>query len=192
MSEALVIRQASPDEIDEMVSIDVDACTLFDELGLDANLTPDHPYSVAERACWMRCAREGNAFLAGHVGAPPVGLLVMDRVDGVPYLEQLSIRRGAMGRGLGRRLLEHAIGWTGREPLWLTTYTHIPWNRPFYERHGFLTIPGAACPPGVAAMLDDQRRALPDPHRRIAMRRPGALLEGNRVSDCACACVESR
>jgi len=178
MSEALVIRQASPDEIDEMVSIDVDACTLYDQAGLDADLGPEHPYSVAERACWTRCAREGNAFVADPPDAPPVGLLVgllvLDRIDGAPYLEQLSVRRTAMGQGLGRRLLARAIEWAGREPLWLTTYDHIPWNRPFYERHGFVTIPESACPPGIVAILDDQRRALPAPEQRIAMRRKPA------------------
>ncbi len=172
MSEALAIRQASADEIDEMISIDVDACTLYVEAGLDADIGPEHPYSVAERACWTRCAREGNAFVAGPPDARPVGLLVMDCIDGAPYLEQLSIRRIAMRQGLGRRLLERAIEWAGREPLWLTTYTHIPWNRPFYERHGFVTIPEPACPPGMVAILDEQRRALPVPAQRIAMRRP--------------------
>lgn len=158
-----------------MVSIDVDACSLYDQAGLDANLGPEHPYSVAERACWTRCAREGNAFVAGPPGAPPVGLLVMDRIDGAAYLEQLSIRRAAMRQGLGRHLLARAIAWAGREPLWLTTYAHVPWNRPFYERYGFVTIPEPACPPGIVAVLDDQRRALPAPDQRIAMRRVPAV-----------------
>jgi ribosomal protein S18 acetylase RimI-like enzyme len=78
-----------------------------------------------------------------------------------------------MRQGIGRRLLERAIEWAGGESLWLTTYAHIPWNRPFYERHGFVTIPESACPPGIVAILDDQRKALPAPHQRIAMRRVG-------------------
>jgi GNAT superfamily N-acetyltransferase len=172
VSEPLLIRRASPEEIDEMISIDVDASTLYVEAGLDADLGPEHPYSVAERACWTRCAREGNALVAGPPGGRPVGLLVLDRIDGAPYLEQLSIRRTAMRQGLGRRLLARAIEWAGREPLWLTTYADIPWNRPFYERHGFVTIPESACPPGFVAILDDQRRALPAPDQRIVMRRP--------------------
>jgi GNAT superfamily N-acetyltransferase len=171
VSEAFVIRKASPDEIDEIVSIDVDACSLYDQVGLAADLGPEHPYSAVERACWTRCAREGNAFVAGPPGAPPVGILVMDRIDGAPYLEQLSIRRTAMRQGLGRRLLYRAIEWAGREPLWLTTYGQIPWNRPFYQRHGFVTIPESACPPGIVKVLDDQRGALPAPEDRIAMRR---------------------
>jgi len=51
VSEAPTIRRASPNEIDEMVSIDVDACTLFTEAGVDADLGPEHPYSIAERTC---------------------------------------------------------------------------------------------------------------------------------------------
>ena len=129
VSEAFLIRRASPDEIDDMVSIDVDASTLYVEAGVDADLGPEHPYSVNERACWTRCAREGNAFVAGLPNASPVGLLVMDRIDGAAYLEQLSIRRSAMRQGLGRRLIEHAIAWAGREPLWLTTYAHIAAGR---------------------------------------------------------------
>lgn len=104
-------------------------------------------------------------------GASPIGLLVLDRIDGAAYLEQLSVRRTAMRQGLGRRLLGRAIDWAGDAPLWLTTYAHVPWNRPFYERHGFVTIPESACPPGIVAILDDQCRALPAPDERIAMRR---------------------
>jgi GNAT superfamily N-acetyltransferase len=172
MRTTIEIREASPAEIDEMVDVDVDACTLYVEAGLDADLGPEHPYSIAERECWTRCAREGNAFVAGRRDERPVGLLVMDRIDGLPYLEQLSVRRRAMGEGLGRRLLERAIEWAGGEPLWLTTYGHIPWNRPFYERHGFVVMAESACPPGIVAILADQRRALPAPEDRIAMRRP--------------------
>ncbi len=127
---AVAIRPASADEIDEMLSIDSDACTLYVEAGLDADLGPGHPYSVAERAYWTRRAR-------------------------------------------GRRLLEHAIEWAGGEELWLTTYSHVPWNRPFYERHGFVTIPEPDCPAWIVALLNAQREALPAPDKRIAMRRGG-------------------
>lgn len=174
MTDDVEIRRASPAEIDEMVAIDVDAGTLYDEAGLHGDLGPEHPYSIAERACWTRCARAGNAFVAGRPNERPVGLLVMDRIDGAPYLEQLSVRRSAMQQGLGRRLLHHAIAWAGGEPLWLTTYAHLPWNRPFYERHGFVRVPELACPSGIVAILEDQRRALPAPRERIAMRRGGA------------------
>jgi GNAT superfamily N-acetyltransferase len=171
VSNGFFIRRASSAEIDEMVAIDTDACALYERAGIHADLGPEHPYSLAERAYWTEAARKGGAFVAGPSGSAPVGLLIMERIDGAPYLEQLSVRMSAQGRGLGRWLLARAIEWAGGEPLWLTTYAHLPWNRPFYERHGFLTVPEPECPPGMVAILNDQRRALPAPEHRIAMRR---------------------
>jgi GNAT superfamily N-acetyltransferase len=172
-SPAITIRQASPAEIDEFVAIDNDAGALYAQAGLDLDLGPEHPYARAERAYWTRAAEDGGVFLAEQAGGAAVGLLVMALVDGEPYLEQLSVRTGAMRRGLGRRLLAHAIAWAGERPLWLTTYAHFPWNRPFYESTGFAVVPEAECSPGIVALLEDQRRWLPAPEQRVAMRRAG-------------------
>jgi hypothetical protein len=98
-------------------------------------------------------------------------MLVMGFVDDAPHLEQLSVRRVAMRRGIGRRLLARAIEWSAHRPLWLTTYAHLPWNRPFYESVGFAVVPEPACPPSIVQILDEQRRWLPAPAERIAMRR---------------------
>ncbi len=168
--DAITIRPASPAEIDELVAIDDDASTLYAQAGFDIHFGPEHPFARAERACWTRVAGEGGAFLAEQPGGHAVGLLVMDIVDGAPYLEQLSVRTSAMRRGLGRRLLGYALTWAGTQPLWLTTYAHLPWNRPFYESAGFAVVPESQCPPGMVAILEDQRRWLPAPDQRIAMR----------------------
>lgn len=166
------LRRASAAEIDEIMSIDDDACTRYDNAGLHIGRGPDHPVSQAERVRWTEAARNGWIFLAGARAARPVGLLVMGRVDGQAFLDQLSVRMADQGRGLGRRLLQQAIAWAGAEPLWLTTYAHVPWNRPFYERHGFAVVPPSQCSPGLVTILDEERVHLPDPHQRIAMCRP--------------------
>jgi len=171
MAHEIFIRRASPDDLAEVIAIDEDACELYRQADIHLDFAPDHPFAVAERADWARAAHAGDVFLAGPAGAPPVGLLVMMRVDGAPYLEQLSVRMRAQKQGVGRRLLMRAIDWAPGEPLWLTTYAHLPWNRPFYERHGFAVVPEPECPPGMLAILEDQRRWLPRPEQRIAMRR---------------------
>lgn len=168
----ITIRPASPDDIDEAVAIDDDACTLYEAAGLKVALGPEHPFARAERARWTRAAEEGLAFLAIAPDGRAVGLLVLGRLaDGEPYLEQLSVRSSAMRQGIGRRLLARAIAWAGGAPLWLCTYAHVPWNRPFYEREGFVVVPEAECPREVIEDLREQRRSLPAPEERIAMRR---------------------
>jgi GNAT superfamily N-acetyltransferase len=104
-----------------------------------------------------------------------LGFAALDIVDGDPYLEQLAVRAAAMRRGIGALLLAHAAAWAKAQAgraLWLTTYSHLPFNRPYYERHGYLVVPEEDCGPGILHHLAEQRRYLPAPAERVAMRRP--------------------
>jgi GNAT superfamily N-acetyltransferase len=176
MDTPLIIRAASPGDIDEAVAIDDDACTLFKTVGLHVDVAPE--YSSAERERWTRSMREGNAFFADWPGGHSAGLLVLGFVNDEPYVEQLSVRARAMRQGIGRLLLRHAFEWASGRPVWLTTYAHVTWNRAFYEREGFAVIPESQCPRGILELLAEQRRYLPAPGERIAMR---AWVHGTQV-----------
>jgi GNAT superfamily N-acetyltransferase len=168
------IRSGTPNDFGVIVALDDDAARLYDEAGLDLHLADDHPFTVAERAMWLRSLEAGDTFVAVDAEGAPVGFAALELVDGAPYLDQLSVRRASMGRGIGRALLSRAVVWArahGRE-LWLTTYGHLPWNRPFYEKEGFAVVAPEAWSPGMAALIADQRSALPAPAQRVVMRRP--------------------
>lgn len=167
------LRTLSPDDIREAIAIDDDATALFATVGVHFDITPEHPFARAEYARWTRAARDQLAFIADLDEQPSAALLVLGYVDGMPYLDQLAVRMAAMRRGLGRRLVRHAIAWA-RGPLWLTTYAHVPWNRAFYESEGFAVV--RACPPEITAILDEQRRYLPHPEQRIAMRYDASAI----------------
>jgi GNAT superfamily N-acetyltransferase len=172
-SVTFVVRSARQDEIDVLVDIDEDSGALFASMGIDFSaLTPDHPYVRKERIQWLASIDRGDAYLALGTAGDSLGILVMDYLDGAPYLEQLSVRMRAMRRGLGTALLRRGIEWAtahGSE-LWLTTYGHVPWNRPYYERFGFTVVPECECAPQMQACLEAQRSALPLPQQRVAMR----------------------
>jgi GNAT superfamily N-acetyltransferase len=56
------------------------------------------------------------------------------------HIDELDVMRDHQGRGIGRRLLNHAINYAtanGFTCLSLTTFRSIPWNAPFYARLGF-------------------------------------------------------
>lgn len=166
------IRLATADELGEAIRIDDDASRLYAERGVVLALDGSHPFVVAEQARWQRSAEQARLFFALD-GDRPIGFAALDVLDGEPYLDQLAVLRSSMRRGVGGALLHHAIAWARLrgEALWLTTYRHLPFNRPFYERHGFVVVPDAACSPGVLHHLEEQRRALPAPEQRVAMRR---------------------
>ena len=167
-------RLARPDEIDTLVAIDDDASQLYAEHGIRVELGPDHPFARAERARWLRAAELGRAFVALDEAGTAVGFAALDLIDGAPYLDQLAVRRAAMRRGLGARLLALAESWArsvGGSSVWLTTYAHLPFNRPYYERHAYVIVPEASWGAGIRHHVHEQRCHLPAPEQRIAMRR---------------------
>lgn len=169
---APTLRVARPDEVDLLVAIDDDAGALYADFGIHLELEADDPFVLLERERWLAALRAGRVQLAVTASGEAVGFAALGSVDGAPYLDQLSVRRAFMRQGLGSRLLASALqASAGQGALWLTTYAHLPFNRPFYERAGFVVVPEAECGPELRATLGLQRRSLPRPEERVAMRR---------------------
>ena len=168
------IELGTPDDFADVLRIDDDATSFYAEAGIVIALDPSHLFTIAEQGRWRRSAEMQRLFFARDEGGARVGIAALDRFDGDSYLDQLSVKRSAMRRGIGRLLLRHAMAWAraNQDPfLWLTTYGHVAWNRPFYESEGFVVVPEPECGPGIRHHLEEQRRWLPAPEHRIAMRR---------------------
>lgn len=171
---ALVLRVATAADMPDVVRVDDDATALYRTAGIVIDLPRDHPFTVDEQRRWAEAAAAGQMFVALDEGQI-VGFASLDVLDGAAYLDQLSVHRVSMRRGIGRFLLRRAYTWArymGSSVLFLTTYGHVPWNRPFYEREGFSVVAEPECGPAVRHHLEEQRRALPCPEHRVAMQRP--------------------
>lgn len=81
------------------------------------------------------------------------------------------------GKGIGAALLEHACAWAreaGYRRVDLGTLADVPWNAPFYAKHGFVEVDKHA--PGFAeALARDRENGFPD-HLRVFMSRELAPL----------------
>jgi GNAT superfamily N-acetyltransferase len=166
------IRPARQGELELAVDIDQDACTAYVDLdaALDVELAPDHPYALAEVSRWNEILQAEHLFFACSPANEPIGFAALCLVDGVPFLDQISVRRAAMGRGVGQSLMKLAQRWSAPQgELWLTTYRHVPWNRPSYERVGFVQVGEPDWGPELRAIVESERGALPCPDQRIAM-----------------------
>jgi len=168
------LRPARASELRAIVGIDEAASELYALAGLVVALGDDHPFVLAEVERWGRAIERGLAQVAVDAQDQLLGFMTLGFVDGAPYLDQLAVHPRAMRRGIGAALLRQAVLWSGPRDLWLTTYAHLSWNRPFYERHGFALVPEDRCGPELGRILESQRAALPDPEQRIAMVRPGS------------------
>jgi N-acetylglutamate synthase-like GNAT family acetyltransferase len=100
--------------------------------------------------------------------------VIADPVDGCAHVEQVSVSPDHQGRGVGRALLDQVAAWAragGMPALTLTTFTHVPWNRPLYEHVGFRVLADAEVGPQLRAVCDAEAAHGLDPATRVCMRR---------------------
>ena len=163
------IRAPRVDELDALRDIERRAGALFATVGLN-EVAADEPFSLEEldeyrvdERVWV--AVENDA---------PVGYALVDVVDGVAHLEQLSVAPEHGRRGHGAALLGHVCGWARAHDLGavtLTTFEHVAWNAPYYARHRFRVLRDDELGPELRRVRDDEAADGLDPALRVCMRR---------------------
>lgn len=164
----ITIRHAAPHELAGLARIEREAATRFDTRLLPARLAR-HTVPLAH----LRQALDAALLWVACGDAPePVGFLVAEPLDGCLHIVEMSVSPAHGRQGLGTRLLQAACAHAaaaGHAEVTLTTFESVPWNAPFYARHGFRRIADAQLGPGLADRLArEQAAGLRD---RIAMRR---------------------
>jgi GNAT superfamily N-acetyltransferase len=157
----VVVRAASAADLLEVPAVEAAADGLFRERGV-LDLPAAAPADLRARA-WRVLV----------VGRPVAGFAVLERVDGEVHLEQLSVHPSAMRQGIGAALLEAAVSTAraaGAHRVTLLTYADVPWNGPWYARHGWRVTDDLA--PGLRALAGSEvERDLSRHGRRVAMAR---------------------
>lgn len=104
----------------------------------------------------------------------PVAYLLVESVDGNAHIEQVSVHPHHARQGLGRDLIATAAMWARNHDLaglTLTTFTHIPWNAPYYQRIGFKTLKEHDLTSGLRAIREHEAALGLDRWPRVVMRR---------------------
>ncbi|MEU9619163.1 MULTISPECIES: GNAT family N-acetyltransferase [unclassified Streptomyces] len=129
----------------------------------------------------------GRAWVAADADDRPVGYLIADPVDGAAHIEQVSVHPSAARRGLGSTLIDHLAAWAADRrlsALTLTTFSHVPWNAPYYTRLGFRTLTESELTEGLRKIRAEEAEHGLDRWPRVCMRReipraePGPHLSG--------------
>src|SRR5262249_1038247 len=147
-----VIRTPRPDELELLREIERAAGVLFAEAGVP-EIAAHEPEPAEVLA---RYADEGRAWVVA-LDDVPVGSALVDVVDGNAHLEQLSVHPDAGRRGLGARMVHHVCAWAteqGYPAVTLTTFADLPWNAPFYAKHGFRVLTENDIGPELRARRD--------------------------------------
>ncbi|TPI68952.1 GNAT family N-acetyltransferase [Mesorhizobium sp. B3-1-3] len=114
------------------------------------NVSPErHRALIAGGACWVAADEKDR----------PVGFLSAGMEGDTLHIWELDVRLDRQGSGIGRALLERALGdarQRGLAAMTLTTFRDVAWNAPFYQRCGFRILEGADVDRRLADLLSDE------------------------------------
>ncbi len=170
LAQSYRIQSGTQEMAAALSAIDLKASSLFSEEDVPS---PQRESSLPA-SFFSDSARAGHLFVAVEMATEePVGFAALTRVDGGAHLFQVSVAPDHGKRGLGRGLVEAAVTWAqgqGDPGITLTTFSHLPWNGPFYAKMGFERVEESMTGPGLRSCLEKEARAGLDPAKRIAMK----------------------
>ena len=166
----VLIRGAVMEDLSFLREIERAAGRRFRDFGLGR--VADHEPALIEVLAGY--AEGGRAWVAGDSDGAPLGYVLVDEIDRAAHIEQVSVAPDHQGRGLGRALIDRAAEWAASldmDAVTLTTFGHIPWNRPLYEHLGFRVLADDEIGAGLRAVRDAEAAHGLDPAMRVVMRR---------------------
>ncbi|MBW3085660.1 hypothetical protein KEM60_01864 [Austwickia sp. TVS 96-490-7B] len=155
-SPTVLVRPATATEVASLPQIEQEADEIFRRIGM--GLVTDLPASAPSDYADSLAA--GGVIIA--FTDRTVGFVRVDRVDGVPHVEQLSVLPEYRGYRIGAALLDAAAQWAksdGADRMTLCTFRDVPWNGPYYARLGWTLLPEPDYGPGLLRLRQNEIEA---------------------------------
>ncbi len=136
---------------------------------------PIHLRTVAMPIHKLHKAHEqGLLIVAIENGATPVGFAAAEVMERHLHILEMDVLPRVQRQGIGSLLLDkvtelailHNLQWVS-----LTTFSHLPWNAPWYEKKGFRKLETDSLPGFLANILLAEKEMGLNPNNRVAMRK---------------------
>ena len=133
------IVTAGPDHIERLPAIERAAAEMFS--------TTDLPSALRVQTTPLTRLRQaqqlGRLWVALDAQDLPVGSALVTQPGRHAHLQQLDVHPNHGRQGLGTKLVRTVLVWAqrqGNSGVTLTTFRHVPWNAPFYQKLGFTVL----------------------------------------------------
>ncbi len=168
MSQAYTIELATERHLRAIPGVEQAAATIFSESDLPSQLR----YLVTDKEVLDEARRQNRLWAALDDKGNMVGFALARIVGRYAHLEEMDVHPDHGRQGIGSRLLCAVTTWArngGYPGITLITFRHLPWNAPFYERHGFTQIGEKENSAGLRELLCEEAEAGLEPRNRVAM-----------------------
>jgi len=184
MNAAYHIRPATQNDAALLPAVELAAARLFLDRLDETGLTPAMVENTNSTADFARAQQAGMLWVAVTAQDEPVGFALLAEIDGSIHLEELDVHPTHGRRGIGAALLMQVCAWAKAAAypgVTLSTFRDVPWNAPFYARHGFRVLRPDEMTPGLVRLRQgEQRRGLRS-DLRVIMRYD--CLNSRRATD---------
>ncbi len=163
------IRRAKERDIPAIAQVELNAGELFKTIGLD-----DLAGDFANPEFVQSFVQTGGAFVASHSDKGVVGFALAFLLDSAVHLQEMSVDPAHGRRGLGHSLLTTIADWaeqTDISRITLSTFADVPWNAPFYQKHGYEIVAPENWTPGLHILREHEEHAGLPIDRRCFMER---------------------
>lgn len=163
------VRLAELRDVPFLNDIEMAAATIF-----PIGTLPDHMREDRlPRKTLLTAQAQKLLWVAIDAHNAPVGYLLLQLIADTALLAQIDVHPRHGRKGLGKALISAAVRRVRRmdvADLYLTTFSGIAWNAPFYATLGFSPVDEAQLPDVIHKILRQERRhGMRD---RIAMKLP--------------------
>lgn len=157
MESCYFIEPAKPEHLSALPAIERAAAEIF-PVGMIPDKVKDFVLSLEE---FEKALAKKHLWVAITADNQPVGF-AMIRVNAggkSAILAELDVDPAHQQKGLGKALVQKVIMWArenGFQQLFLTTFSNVPWNAPFYEKVGFRSLSRNELTPTLVTFLDKE------------------------------------
>ena len=168
------VRAATASDITQICNISASATKKFAAIPALSDLSEDREEEPQVQE-WLD---HGKIYLAESAGSS-VGFIAAYPVDSAIYIAEIAVEEEFQGKGVGGMLLNAVKQWAWIRcrddgfrsgQVSLKTYADVPWNGPWYRKHGFKEVDPAAVGVSHVEMAADDKAELERPgFRRCCM-----------------------
>ncbi|AXQ23374.1 GNAT family N-acetyltransferase [Acinetobacter wuhouensis] len=164
------IRRTESSDIEQLIDVEKSATQAFSSIP-DLKWLIDAPVLSAETH--YELITHVYAFSVVNEQDQVVGFLYAEKQDQDFYIIEFDVRSDLQRQGIGRKLIEHAITFATTEnfkAITLTTFIDVTWNRPFYEKLGFIILESYEQPDYLKQTLENEVKFGFNAETRCAMQ----------------------
>ena len=158
-----LIRLAQSSDIDYLPAIEKAAAQPYLAYLPQLGLTPNQLQDIVSADFLYQALHQHHLWVAVWLARQPtvVGFIVVDRLPKGYFIIELDVLPAYGRRGIGSSLIQQVMQsarFKGLATVTLTTFRHVPWTIPFYQRLGFEIVVPEDYTPNIRAIVDHEER----------------------------------